>query len=63
LTQELMGDALGLSLPHVNRTLRQLRDDELVSIQEHVAIINDVEALSALADFSRSYLEPFCLPA
>jgi CRP-like cAMP-binding protein len=26
LTQELIGDALGLSVPHVNRTLRQLRD-------------------------------------
>jgi CRP-like cAMP-binding protein len=63
LTQELIGDALGLSVPHVNRTLRQLRDDELVSIQEHIVIINDVEALSALADFDRSYLEPFRLPA
>ncbi|MBV8335097.1 MAG: Crp/Fnr family transcriptional regulator [Alphaproteobacteria bacterium] len=62
LTQELIGDALGLSVPHVNRTLRQLRDDELVSIEEHVVIINDVEALSALADFNRSYLEPFRLP-
>jgi CRP-like cAMP-binding protein len=63
LTQELIGDALGLSVPHVNRTLRQLRNDELVSIEEHVVIIKDVEALSALADFNRSYLEPFRLPA
>src|SRR5690348_1150726 len=29
-TQELIGDALGLSVPHVNRTLRQLRSDELL---------------------------------
>src|SRR6516165_6240575 len=50
LTQELIGDALGLSVPHVNRTLRQLRDDELVSIEEHIVMIKDVEALSALAD-------------
>jgi CRP-like cAMP-binding protein len=62
LTQELIGDALGLSVPHVNRTLRQLRDDELVSIQEHIVIITDVEALSALADFDRSYLDQFRLP-
>jgi CRP-like cAMP-binding protein len=62
LTQELIGDALGLSVPHVNRTLRQLRDDELVSIEEHIVIIKDVEALSALADFERSYLDPFRLP-
>jgi CRP-like cAMP-binding protein len=62
LTQELIGDALGLSVPHVNRTLRHLRDDELVSIEEHIVIIKDVEALSALADFERSYLDPFRLP-
>src|SRR5437762_14161015 len=29
VTQELIGDALGLSVPHINRTLRQLRQDEL----------------------------------
>ena len=62
LTQELIGDALGLSVPHVNRTLRQLRDDELVSIEEHIVIIKDVEALSALADFERSYLDQLRLP-
>jgi CRP-like cAMP-binding protein len=62
LTQELIGDALGLSVPHVNRTLRQLRDDELVSIEEHMVIIKDVEALSALADFEQSYLGRFRLP-
>jgi len=62
LTQELIGDALGLSVPHVNRTLRQLRDDQLVSIEEHMVIIKDVEALSAMADFERSYLDQFRLP-
>ena len=62
LTQELIGDALGLSVPHVNRTLRQLRDDGLVSIEEHMVIIKDVEALSALADFEQSYLGQFRLP-
>jgi len=62
LTQELIADALGLSVPHVNRTLRQLRDDELVSIEEHIVIIKDVEALSALADFQHSYLDQFRLP-
>ena len=62
LTQKVIGDALGLSVPHVNRTLRQLRDDQLVSIEEHVVIIKDVEALSAIADFERSYLDQFSLP-
>jgi CRP-like cAMP-binding protein len=56
LTQELLADALGLSVPHVNRTLRQLRDDDLVRIEAHRVIVNDVDALSALADFDGSYL-------
>jgi CRP-like cAMP-binding protein len=62
VTQELIGDALGLSVPHVNRTLRQLRRDELVRIEEHRVILQDVEALAALADFERSYLSLFRLP-
>jgi hypothetical protein len=59
LTQELLADALGLSVPHVNRTLRQLRDDDLVRIEAHRVIVKDVEALSALADFEPSYLGRF----
>jgi CRP-like cAMP-binding protein len=33
LTQELVGDALGSSVPHVSRTLRQLREEDLVAIE------------------------------
>ena len=62
LTQELLGDALSLSLPHVNRTLRQLREDGLVSIEAHQVFIKDVEALSALGDFEKSYLSRFRMP-
>lgn len=61
LSQEVIGDALGLSLPYVNRVLRQLSEDELVTIKEHKVIIRDVEALSALADFERRYLKPLPL--
>jgi CRP-like cAMP-binding protein len=62
LTQELLGDALSLSLPHVNRTLRQLREDGLVSIEAHQVFIKDVEALTALSDFEKSYLSRFRMP-
>jgi CRP-like cAMP-binding protein len=62
LTQELLGDALSLSLPHVNRTLRQLREDGLASIEAHHVIIRDIEALSALGDFDKSYLSRFRMP-
>lgn len=55
-TQELIGDALGLSVPHVNRTLRQLRDDGLLTIEHQCLIIKDFEAVSALAGFEGAYL-------
>jgi CRP-like cAMP-binding protein len=63
LTQELIADALGLSVPHVNRTLRQLRDDGLVTIEEQRVVIKDIDAMSALADFDTSYLSHFRIPA
>ncbi|HEX4548146.1 Crp/Fnr family transcriptional regulator [Pseudomonas sp.] len=59
LTQELMGDALGLSVPHVNRTLRRLREDDLISIDGQIVVIKDIEALAALADFEKGYLSRF----
>jgi CRP-like cAMP-binding protein len=61
LTQELIADALGLSIPYVNQVLRQLRDDDLVRIKDKVIVIKDVEALSALVDFERSYLKPLSI--
>jgi len=58
LSQEVIGDALGLSLPYVNRVLRQLADDGLVTVKERKVVIHDIEGLSGLADFERSYLRP-----
>jgi CRP-like cAMP-binding protein len=61
LTQELIADALGLSVPYVNQVLRTLRDDRLVCIKDKIVVINEVEALSALVDFERNYLKPLSL--
>lgn len=61
LTQELIGDALGLGVPHVSRTLRQLREDDLVAVEGQRVIIKDIEALGTLADFERTYLSWFQL--
>ncbi|HEX3882389.1 MAG TPA: Crp/Fnr family transcriptional regulator [Stellaceae bacterium] len=61
LSQEVIGDALGLSLPYVNRVLRRLSEDGLVTIREHRFTINDIEALAALADFEQNYLKPTSL--
>jgi CRP-like cAMP-binding protein len=61
LTQELIADALGLSIPYVNQVLRTLRDDNLVCIKDKIVIIKDVDALSALVDFERHYLKPLSI--
>src|SRR5262249_13454945 len=56
LTQELIGDAVGLTAVHVNRTLRALREDRLIEISNRCVTIVDFDALSLLCDFDRSYL-------
>jgi CRP-like cAMP-binding protein len=61
LTQELIGDALSLSLPRVNHALRQLREGGLVAIENRRVTLKDLESLAALADFERTYLSRFRL--
>lgn len=58
LSQDVIGDALGLSLAYVNRVLRRLADDGLVSIKDQKVTIKNVEELSLLADFEHNYLKP-----
>jgi len=56
LTQEVIGDALGLTTVHVNRTVRALREDKLIAIEGKLVTILDFEALSLISDFENSYL-------
>jgi CRP-like cAMP-binding protein len=56
LTQRNIGDALGLTTVHVNRTLRALREDGLISLVDRCATILDLAALARLSDFERLYL-------
>jgi CRP-like cAMP-binding protein len=56
LTQELIGDAVGLTTVHVNRTMRALREDKLIAIDGKCLTIMDFEALSLICDFENSYL-------
>jgi biotin operon repressor len=50
-SQEVMGDALGLSVPHLNRTLAKLRADGLISISNHRVEFLDLNALEMLGHF------------
>jgi CRP-like cAMP-binding protein len=56
LSQPLLADALGLSAVHVNRTLRRLQQDQLISIKSRRIAILDYGALQRAADFQRGYL-------
>jgi len=57
LTQYLMADALGLSAVHVNRCLRQLREDGLVTFQGGQVEFTDHSSLVAFAQFDPAYLD------
>jgi CRP-like cAMP-binding protein len=56
LTQEELGDALGLSTVHVNRVLQALRADGLIALQSGKLTINDWESLQEAGEFKPNYL-------
>jgi CRP-like cAMP-binding protein len=51
LTQEILADALGLSIVHVNRTLQQLRREGLIELRSGVAILLQRDTLLRIADY------------
>ncbi len=51
VTQEMISDALGLSVPHLNRTLAQLRAERLIAVNERRIAIIDRPAMERLAQF------------
>lgn len=57
LTQYMLADALGLSAIHVNRVLRELREDGLVTFRQGAVTFDNYEGLVAYADFDRHYLD------
>jgi CRP-like cAMP-binding protein len=56
LTQAELGDALGLSTVHVNRTLQQLRGDGLIQTQGGMVLVQDWERLKQAGQFDETYL-------
>ena len=51
LTQEILADALGLSIVHVNRTLQQLRRAGMIELRSGVAILLQPEQMAKLCDY------------
>jgi len=50
LTQEMLGNALGLSVVHVNRVMRQLKASNLIDLHAGIVNILDVAGLARVAD-------------
>ena len=50
LTQEVLSDALGLSVVHTNRTLQQLKREHLVASNGNSIKLSDLTRLSELSD-------------
>jgi len=57
LTQYHLADALGLSAVHVNRILRQLREEGLVTFQKGRVAFDDFDRLKDRAGFDTAYLD------
>lgn len=56
VTQEELGQAVGLSAVHVNRVMQRLKANGLVTHQAGQLIIEDWEGLQRAGDFEPSYL-------
>ncbi len=56
-SQESIGDAVGLSAPHVNRMFSELKHQGLIAAENHTIKLLDRAALQVLAEFEPSYLE------
>ena len=57
VTQVHLGNALGLTCVHVNRTLKVLRDDGLAILHGRMVHILDWKALVRAGDFDPAYLQ------
>ena len=57
LTQGQLGEALGLTPVHVNRTLKAFRAQSLVEFTARDCSVKDWDALAEVGDFDRNYLQ------
>jgi CRP-like cAMP-binding protein len=53
LTQEVLADASGLSIVHVNRILQQLRRERLLDLRGGRAVLLDIDRLTQAAEYRR----------
>jgi len=56
LTQEVLGDALGLTSVHINRTLKRLREEGFIAMHNRRLTILDPNGLMKITGFDPAYL-------
>lgn len=57
LSQELIGEALGLTNVSVNRSVQTLRDQQLIRMDRNRLLVLSWDALADLAEFNPTYLQ------
>jgi CRP-like cAMP-binding protein len=57
LTQEELGESLGISAVHVNRVMQKLKNEDLIRARGRVMLIPDVGRLEHFAEFDPGYLQ------
>jgi len=62
-SQEVMADVLGLSVPHLNRVMQQLRAEQLIVSRARVVELTEMETLRTLAHYQPLGLAPIPMPA
>lgn len=55
LSQETIGDAVGLSQPYVNKTFSQLEDEKLIIRRQNGVELLEIDSLETMAGFSNHY--------
>jgi len=63
MTQEQLADAVGLTSVHVNRVLKQLGEDGLISRNRRSIVIQDWNRMRQVGDFNERYLHHDALRA
>jgi CRP-like cAMP-binding protein len=56
LTQVDLAECLGMTPVHMNRTLRDLRDQDIVEFRNRRVVIGDLARMRRIAEFSTEYL-------
>lgn len=59
LTQAVIADTLGLSIVHVNRQLKELRNDGLVRVKRRRMQLLDIERMKNICEFRSHHFERF----